>query len=132
MSNGASYLHLESGLQAAIRVRGALRTIGDPIPAKALLEVARRLLGETQSPHFLERRSHDFSKTIQGVRCRINVFQTSRRHRVCHPLAFSLQATIEKLNLHLDLKKLILPTNGLILVSGPYRLGQILPTLSPR
>jgi twitching motility protein PilT len=124
VSNGASDLHLESGLQAAIRVRGALRTIGDPIQAKTLLDVARRLLGETQWPHFLERRSHDFSKTIQGVRCRINVFQTSRGIAFAIRLLSAFQATIEKLNLHPDLKKLIIPTNGLILVSGPTGSGK--------
>ena len=37
---GASDLHLEPGLPVAIRVRGALRTLGEPITGKALLELA--------------------------------------------------------------------------------------------
>src|SRR6266853_3065933 len=77
-TNGASDLHLESGLPAALRIRGTLRTQGDPIPAKLLLELARGLIGEEQWPHFLERRSFDLSKTIQGVRCRVNILQSSR------------------------------------------------------
>ena len=33
---GASDLHLEAGLSPALRVRGALRTAGDPVPAATL------------------------------------------------------------------------------------------------
>ena len=38
---GASDLHLEATLPAALRVRGALRTVGEPIPAKDLIEANR-------------------------------------------------------------------------------------------
>jgi len=58
------------------------------------------------------------------VRCRINVFQTSRGVGFAIRLLASFQATIEKLNLHPDLKKLITPTNGLILVSGATGSGK--------
>jgi len=37
LENGASDLHLESGLPGALRVRGTLRTFGEPIPANTLL-----------------------------------------------------------------------------------------------
>lgn len=123
-SNGASDLHLEAGLPVALRVRGALRTAGEPLPAKQLLEMAHQLIGEEQWPRFLERRSYDFSKTIQGVRCRINVLQSSRGVGFAIRLLSSFQATIEKLNLHPDLRKLINHNNGLILVSGPTGCGK--------
>src|SRR3974390_228927 len=123
-NNGASDLHLESGLPAAVRVRGALRTTGEPLPAKLLLEMARQTIGEENWPHFLERRSWDLSKTIQGVRCRINILQTSRGVGFAIRLLSSFQATVEKLNLHPDLKKLVAPPNGLILVSGPTGCGK--------
>lgn len=123
-SNGASDLHLEAGLPVALRVRGALRTAGDPLPAKQLLEMAHQLIGDEQWPRFLERRSYDFSRTIQGVRCRINVLQSSRGVGFAIRLLSSFQATIEKLNLHPDLKKLINHNNGLILVSGPTGCGK--------
>jgi twitching motility protein PilT len=122
--NGASDLHLESGLPAALRVRGTLRTVGEPIPAKTMLEMARHLLGDEHWQHFLERRSFDMSKTIQGVRCRINVLQSSRGVGFAIRLLANFQATLEKLNLHPDLRKLITPTNGLILVSGPTGSGK--------
>src|SRR5262249_8094182 len=123
-TNGASDLHLEAGLPAAIRVRGALRTTGDPLPAKELYEMAHAAIGEEHWPHFLERRSYDFSKTIHGVRCRFNVFQTSRGVGFAIRLLSSFQATIEKLNLHPDLKKLVSASHGLILVSGATGSGK--------
>jgi len=48
--------------------------------------------------------SHDMSRTIRGVRCRINILQTARASGSPR-LAGYLPATVEKLNLHPDLKK---------------------------
>jgi twitching motility protein PilT len=123
-ANGASDLHLEAGLPAAMRIRGALRTSGEPIPAKELLEAARTIIGSEQWPRFVERRSADLSRTIHGVRCRINVLQSARGIGFAIRLLASFQATIETLNLHPDLKKLAKPTTGLILVSGPTGCGK--------
>src|SRR5947209_13619444 len=123
-ANGASDLHLEASLPAAIRVRGTLRTAGEPLTGRDLVEMARELIGPEQWNHFLERRSADLSRTIQGVRCRINVLQSSRGVGFAIRLLASFQATLEKLNLHPDLRKLIAPTNGLILVSGPTGSGK--------
>jgi len=122
--NGASDLHLEAGMPAALRVRGALRVVGEPIAPKMLMELARNLTGEIQWPVFLERRSYDLSKTIRGVRCRINVLQTSRGVGLAIRLLGAFQATVEKLNLHPDLKKLVKNTHGLILVCGPTGSGK--------
>ncbi|MGO8677572.1 MAG: type IV pilus twitching motility protein PilT [Limisphaerales bacterium] len=124
LSSGASDLHLEAGLPAALRVRGALRMVEEPLSGKALFEMARDVIGEEQWPRFLERRSFDFSKTIHGARCRINVLQTSRGVGFAIRLLASFQATVEKLNLHPDLKKLVAPTHGLILLSGPTGCGK--------
>jgi twitching motility protein PilT len=124
LNNGASDLHLEAGLPAALRIRGTLRTLEEPISGKALLEMAREIIGEEQWPRFLERRSFDFSKTIHGVRCRINVLQTSRGVGFAIRLLASFQATVEKLNLHPDLKKLVTPTHGMILLCGPTGCGK--------
>jgi twitching motility protein PilT len=121
---GASDLHLEPGLPAALRVRGALGTAGDPLPAKTLVDFARAIIGESHWNEFLERRSFDLSKTIAGVRCRINVLQTSRGVGFAIRLLSTFQATVENLNLHPDLKKLVTSTNGLILMSGPTGSGK--------
>jgi twitching motility protein PilT len=123
-ANGASDLHLESGMPAAVRVRGALRVTGEPVAPRSLAEIARSLIGEEQWPVFLERRSFDMSRTIRGVRCRINIFQTARGVGLAIRLLSAFQATVEKLNLHPDLKKLTKPSHGLILVSGPTGCGK--------
>ncbi len=124
VENGASDLHLESGLPAALRVRGTLRTVGEPVPAQRLFELARGVIGEEDWPHFLERCSADLSRTIHGVRCRINILQSSRGIGFAIRLLASFQATIEKLNLHPDLKRLVTAMHGLILVSGPTGSGK--------
>jgi twitching motility protein PilT len=124
VSNGASDLHLESGLPAALRVRGVLRTVGEPVPGKLLFEAAHRVIGDEQWDRFLERRSFDLSRTIHGVRCRINILQSARGIGFAIRLLATFQATVEKLNLHPDLRKLITHTHGLILVSGPTGSGK--------
>ncbi len=121
---GASDLHLEAGLPAAVRIRGALRTVGEPLEATALLEMARHVIGAEMWPHFLERRSADLSRTIQGVRCRINVLHTARGVGFAVRLLSAFQATIENLNLHPSLKRFVSQMNGLILVSGPTGSGK--------
>ncbi len=123
-SNGASDLHLESGLPAAIRVRGTLRTTGAPVPAKFLHDAALEIIGEDEWPRFVERGSYDLSRSIHGVRCRINILQTSRGVGLAIRLLTSFQATVEKLNLHPDLKKLITHSHGLILITGPTGCGK--------
>jgi twitching motility protein PilT len=120
---GASDLHLEAGLPAALRVRGSLRTAGEPIAPQLLLGFAREILGE-QWPHFLERRSADLSRTISGVRCRINILQTARGIGFAIRLLATFQATLETLNLHPDFKKFIAHPHGLILISGPTGSGK--------
>jgi len=122
--SGASDLHLEAGMPAAVRVRGALRVAGEPVAPKDLAALARGLIGEEQWPAFLERRSFDLSKTVQGIRCRINVLQTARGVGLAIRLLAPFQATVEKLNLHPDLRKLVRQTHGLVLVSGPTGSGK--------
>ena len=122
--NGASDLHLEAGLPAALRVRGTLRMVGEPVPSKVLLEMAREVIGPQQWARFVERRSFDLSRTIQGVRCRINILQTARGVGFAVRLLASFQATIEKLNLHPELKKLVAHDCGLVIISGPTGCGK--------
>jgi twitching motility protein PilT len=97
---------------------------GEPIPGQRLAAMAQSLVGPELWPRFLERRSLDFSRTIQGVRCRINMLQSSRGVGFAIRLLASFQATLEKLNLHPDLKRLVAPMHGLILVSGPTGSGK--------
>jgi twitching motility protein PilT len=121
---GASDLHLEAGLPAALRVRGALRVSGDPLPGKVLLEMAHGILGAEHWPEFVQRRSFDLSRTVAGTRCRINLLHTSRGVGMAIRLLAAFQTTIERLNLHPEFKKLVAPTTGLILISGATGSGK--------
>lgn len=123
-NNGASDLHLEAGMPVAMRIRGALRIAGEPIAPKELTGFAQQLLGDEQWPVFVERRSFDLSRTLGGVRCRINIFHTARGVGLAIRLLSAFQATVEKLNLHPDLKRLVKNNHGLILVSGPTGCGK--------
>ncbi len=121
---GASDLHLEPGLPAAVRIRGNLRVFGEPMPASFLASVAETMLGPANWPVFNERGSFDLSRTIHQVRCRINILHSARGVGFAIRLLASFQATVERLNLHPDLKKFVAATNGLILVSGPTGSGK--------
>ncbi|HOX03707.1 MAG TPA: PilT/PilU family type 4a pilus ATPase [Candidatus Paceibacterota bacterium] len=121
---GASDLHLEAGLPPAVRIRGVLQVAAHPLPAKSLVEIARALLGADGWAAFEQRRSCDLSRNIAGYRCRFNVFQTSRGIGLALRLLSSFQVTLEKLNLHPDLRRWIGHSHGLILVCGPTGCGK--------
>jgi len=120
----ASDLHLESGLPACLRVRGQLRSVGEPIPGAELLAMARELVGEERWPEFLERRSCDLSRTVAGARLRINVLCTSRGVGLAVRFLASFKASLATLNLHPDLLRLAQSQNGLVIVSGPTGSGK--------
>lgn len=123
-AQGASDVHLEPGLPPAWRVDGALRIQGDPISGQELLTAARELIGEADWPGFLERRSFDLSRTIAGARCRVNILQTARGVGMAIRLLVSFAATLDKLNLHPDLRRFARLPHGLVLVSGPTGCGK--------
>jgi len=124
IQHGGSDLHLEAGLPAAIRVRGEIVPVGDPLRGTALAEMAREILGEAGWGRFLERKSHDFSRTLAGVRCRVHVFRTSRGVAFAIRLLATFQPNLQRLNLHPDLRDLVRHRHGLLLFSGPAGSGK--------
>ena len=120
----ASDIHLEPGLPPAFRISSHLQSAGEPISRDDLTAMAMELIGDEFWPEFQQRGSFDLSRTIEGVRLRINILQTSRGVGMAIRLLSSFQATIERLNLHPDLKKLVANPHGLILVSGPTGSGK--------
>jgi twitching motility protein PilT len=123
-AEGASDLHIEPGLAPVLRVRSQLRAVGEPVAPASALEWARDIIDPEDWPHFLERRSFDLSKVIEGLRCRINVLHTSRGVGFALRLLPAFQPTLEALNLHPDLKQLVLHAHGLVLISGPTGCGK--------
>jgi twitching motility protein PilT len=110
-------------MPAAIRVRGQLQTLGEPLTRETLLAMARGLLGPELWPAFLEQRSADMARTLQGLRCRVNALCTSRGVGLAIRLLVPFQASLERLNLHPDLRRLAQATHGLVIVSGPTGSG---------
>lgn len=123
-SEGASDLHIEPSLAAVVRVRGNLRSVGEPLAAPMVLEWAREMIGPEGWPEFTQRRSFDLSRSIEGVRCRINILHTLRGVGFAIRLLPAFQPTIDSLNLHPDLKMLVNHPHGLILISGPTGSGK--------
>jgi twitching motility protein PilT len=121
---GASDIHLEAGLPAALRVSSDLKMVGAPLSREDLLGMAHEVIDSDAWSQFVERGSFDLSRAIQGVRCRINVLHSARGVGFAIRLLSSFQATVEKLNLHPDLKKIVAQPHGLILMSGPTGSGK--------
>ena len=120
----ASDIHLEPGLPPAFRISSHLQSAGEPISRDDLTAMAMELIGDELWPEFQQRGSFDLSRTIEGVRLRINILQTSRGAGMAIRLLSTFHATVERLNLHPDLKKLVSNPHGLILVSGPTGSGK--------
>ena len=121
---GASDLHIEADTAPVARIRGQLSAIGQPIAGASLVQTGRELLGSDGWPQFLSRGSADLSRTIGGVRCRINIFQTLRGVAMAIRLLSSFQNNLRACNLHPDLKRMTELTTGLIVVSGPTGSGK--------
>jgi twitching motility protein PilT len=121
---GASDLHIEADGALIARIRGQLSPVGPAVAGAELLQTARDLLGSDGWPLFLSKGSADLSRTIAGVRCRINIFQTLRGVAMAVRLLSSFQNNLRACNLHPDLKRLTEATTGLIVVSGPTGSGK--------
>jgi twitching motility protein PilT len=120
---GASDIHLEGGMPPMMRVRGELKHQGAAVASGDLTAMARELLDDGWSA-FLDRGSADLSRTVNGQRCRINVLRSARGVGFAIRLLSAFQATLKGLNLHPDLIRLVQPTHGLVLISGPTGSGK--------
>ncbi|GEM_PF-369574 len=121
---GASDLHIEAGLPLALRVRGQLSVVGQPLTPQHTHGLARQLLDEQEWAACLQRGSADLACTLAGRRCRVNVLRTSRGMGLAVRLLADQQVTIDSLNLHPELKDLVNHPHGLILISGPTGCGK--------
>jgi len=121
---GASDMHLEVGTAPVARLRGDLVAVGEPLPAAYLEKVSRELLSAEAWQGFVARGSADMSVAVGGVRCRINIFRTIRGVAIAIRLLSPAVNGLRACNLHPQLGKLIEPTTGLVLISGPTGSGK--------
>jgi twitching motility protein PilT len=121
---GASDLHIEAETPVVARVRGELMAIGPAVGGASLVQAGRDLLGIEGWAQFLSRGSADVSRTLAGVRCRINVFQTMRGVAMAVRLLGSFQNNLRACNLHPELGRLTEAATGLVILSGPTGSGK--------
>jgi twitching motility protein PilT len=121
---GASDLHLEADTPIVARIRGELQTVGGVVAGGTLMQVAQELLGPERWPDFVERGSADLSESVGGIRLRANFFQTVRGLALAIRLLAPSVKDLASCNLHKDLRKLIEPASGLIIISGPTGSGK--------
>lgn len=121
---GASDLHLESGTTMVARVRGELTSLGEALPGQQLMDMTRELLNEEDWADFNSRGSVDLSVVLGGIRCRINIYRTVRGLGLAARLLLPTVGNLRSCNLHPELRRLIAPTTGLVLVSGPTGSGK--------
>ena len=96
-SNGASDLHLEAGLPPPCASAARCAPTGEPLPAKALLDLAHARSSATNSGRAFSNAARlIFPGPFSGVRCRINILQTTRGVGFAIRLLASFQATRRK------------------------------------
>lgn len=120
---GASDLHLEPGLPPAFRVDGRLQLQAGPLSSAAALAMAREAAGDGWD-RFVEHRSLDLSRSLSGVRCRINVLKSRRGIGLAIRLLRPTVASVDALNLHPSIKDLSALPHGLVIVSGSTGSGK--------
>lgn len=122
----ASDLHLSVGVPPIIRIDGKLL----PIAGEAVLsaddtkKLSESLMTEAQIERYLAKRELDFSFGYQTMRFRANVFFERGNSACALRLIPKDVRTLAELNLPAVLEKFTLPTQGLVLMTGPTGHGK--------
>jgi twitching motility protein PilT len=108
----------------AARVRGELQPLDALASGEQLVQASQDLLGAEGWAQFRQRGSADMTVVIAGVRCRASFFRTVRGIAIAIRLLSPSVKDLHACNLHPDLRRLIGPTTGLVIVSGPTGSGK--------
>jgi twitching motility protein PilT len=121
---GASDVHVEAGTPVVARVRGELQPLEAVASGEQLVQASQDLLGADGWAQFRNRGSADVTVVIAGVRCRASFYRTVRGVAIAIRLLAPSVKDLHACNLHPDLRRLIGPTTGLVIVSGPTGSGK--------
>lgn len=126
VKNGASDLHLSSGLPPMIRVDGEVKRIN--LPAMEHKDVHRLIydiMNDKQRRDYEEQLETDFSFEVPGVaRFRVNAFNHNRGAGAVFRTIPSKVLTMEQLGLGQTFKNIAEYPRGLVLVTGPTGSGK--------
>jgi len=98
--------------------------MGPMIAANQVVQVGKDTLGAEAWAQFMERGSADVSLVLGGTRCRINLYRTIRGLAIAVRLLAPSIHDLRTCNLHPDLRKLVDPPTGLVVISGPTGCGK--------
>ena len=123
---GASDLHLSSGLPPMIRVDGDVRRINiPPLEHAQVHDLVYDVMNDRQRKDFEEFLETDFSFEVPGVgRFRVNAFNHNRGAAAVFRTVPTTVASMEELGLGEVFKEIALLPRGLILVTGPTGSGK--------
>jgi len=126
VKNGASDLHLSSGLPPMIRVDGDVRRINvPPMQHKDVHRLVYDIMNDKQRKDYEEYLETDFSFEIKGLaRFRVNAFNHNRGAGAVFRAIPSKILTLEELNCPPIFKEISDTPRGLALVTGPTGSGK--------
>ncbi len=122
----ASDLHVAVGVPPILRVDGKLGAVTgqEVLGPDDTRKLAESIMTEPQLERFLEQRDIDFSFGYQAMRFRANVFFERGSVAASLRLIPKEIQTLESLKLPSFLEKFTLPTQGLVLITGPTGHGK--------
>lgn len=126
MSRKASDLHVTVGLPPVLRIDGKLTAINgeEVVTPEASQKLSESIMTESQLERFVSKKEVDFSFGYQAMRFRANVFYERGNVSSALRLIPKEIRSLTDLNLPSVLEKFTLPTQGLVLVTGPTGHGK--------
>jgi twitching motility protein PilT len=126
LRDGASDLHLSTGLPPMFRIRGSMvRAATPPLSAEDAEMGMRAILTQDQWKQFVDRQDLDAGLHMEGVsRVRANFFLQQRGPGAVFRLIPSHIKTLDELGMPAVLKELSMKERGLVVVTGPTGSGK--------
>ncbi|KEQ18270.1 type IV pilus twitching motility protein PilT [Endozoicomonas numazuensis] len=123
---GASDLHISSGLPPMIRIDGDIRRINLPaMDHKQVHGLIYDIMNDKQRKDYEEKLETDFSFEVPGVaRFRVNAFNQSRGSGAVFRTIPSKVLSMEDLGMGQVFKDIAMKARGLVLVTGPTGSGK--------
>jgi len=126
VAEGASDLHLHSGMPPRLRIHGDFRSLSDqPLTAEASRALLLELLDDRQRQVIEEKGQLDFAHTMPGVgRFRCNVYRQQRGWDGVFRVIPAEPPHLSDLGMPLDLARFANYHQGLVLITGPTGSGK--------